>query len=250
MSHTDLHNIWHQRQEAGGPPDHPGFRMKNLTTADRDALSDAGARNAPKAGDWIFNTTTGTFQGFDGTDWLDMPGLPPDTVGEAGAATVVATEHGNAVHHITKLELTDFVVNATEPDNGDFSIGALVYTLPAGAYVIEHASFHGSFLKAGEATIGDGEIGIGTLIGTGTEDALGDVGAAAENVCGPVTISNGEFDGAAVFAGVSAPNLYIAATGGLARALFLNVAATWPNVTPAGGITFTGVITVAWRKID
>lgn len=180
--------------------------------------------------------------------WAQMP--PEGVVGNVGAATVVAEEFGNAVERTTKLTLTNFVVNAAEPDNADLAIGALVYSLPGGALIIEHASFYGTVTKAGEATIGDGEIGLGTLVGSGAVDTLGEVDAAAENICGPTVITSGEFDGAQVYTGVSAPNLYVAPAGGVAHSVFLNIAATWPDVEPASTIRFNGVITLKWRKMN
>lgn len=173
-------------------------------------------------------------------------------VGTVGAATVVAEEHGDRMSHTTKLTCTALVVAVAEPDNADLAIGVKFYTLPAGAHLIESVSLIGSFLKPGEATIADGEIAIGTLIGSTAVDTTGEVDAAAENVLGPIVLSNSEFDGAAVFSAVSAPALYIATSGGLAHDLFLNVAATWPNVTPAeaDGVLFTGIITIKWRKIS
>jgi hypothetical protein len=171
-----------------------------------------------------------------------------------GTVTTVSTtaveEHGDGLEHLTKLTFTAFVVHATEPDNEDLAVGAKFYTLPAGAFMIENASLIGSFLKTGEATIADGEVAIGTLIGSTAVDTTGEVDAAAENVLGPIVLSNTEFDGAAIVTGITAANLYIAAAGGLARDLFLNIAATWPDVDPSGGITFTGVITLKWRKIN
>lgn len=166
------------------------------------------------------------------------------------AATTTAEEHGDGFWHVTKLTMAAFVVNATEPDNEDLAVGAKFYTLPAGAVLIENSSLIGVFTKAGEATIADGEIAIGTLIGSTAVDTTGEVGAEAENVLGPIVVTTGEFDGAQVFAGVTAPLLYIATSGGLAHDLFLNVAATWPDVTPASTLRFTGVITLKWRIIS
>lgn len=241
----DLANTWRKRQQFEGT-DHPGFRLQNLTTAQRDALTGAGAA---KSGDAIFNATTGTLQVYTGSIWQDVnPVEAPGTV--TTAATTAVTEAGSGGDHVTKLTFTNFVVHATEPDNADLAIGAKFYTLPAGAFLIESASLVGTVTKAGEATIADGEIGIGTLIGSTAVDTLGEVDAAAENVLGPIAVSNGEFDGAEVFAGVSSPDLYVAASGGVARDLFLNIAATWPDVTPSGSIRFNGTITLKWRKIN
>jgi hypothetical protein len=42
----------------------------------------------------------------------------------------------------------------------------------------------------------------------------------------------------------------IKTSGGKARDLFLNAAVTWANVTAAGAVTFTGVITLKWRVVS
>ena len=42
----------------------------------------------------------------------------------------------------------------------------------------------------------------------------------------------------------------IKTTGGKSHDLFLNCAVTWANVTAAGAVTFTGVITIKWRKVS
>jgi hypothetical protein len=170
------------------------------------------------------------------------------SVGTVAGATVVAEEHGDTLVHITKLTLTAFEVAAAEPDTEDLAVGAKFYTMPNADVVIEHASFYGTFTKAGEATIADGEVAIGTLVGSTAVDTTGEVDAAAENVCGPSVLTTHEFDGAEVTSAVSAPNLFLAAAAD--NELFLNVAATWPAVTPDGTVTFDGVITLKWRKVS
>ena len=40
--------------------------VPNVTTSERDSVSDM------QEGTIIFNTTTNKFQGYDGTDWVDL----------------------------------------------------------------------------------------------------------------------------------------------------------------------------------
>jgi hypothetical protein len=65
----DLEIIWSKRRGFTGA-DHPGLRLNNLTSTQRDALAGSGLA---KAGDIIFNTTTGGAEVYDGSAWDAMP---------------------------------------------------------------------------------------------------------------------------------------------------------------------------------
>lgn len=165
------------------------------------------------------------------------------------AATTVAEEHGDGVWHLTKLTMTAFAVG-TSGDNASLGIGAKFYTLPAGTMMVENASIVGGLTAAISNTAQTPEIGIGTVIASGAVAVLGGT-ATFENV----------FEGTAVadvagasFQGVDNPNgatsspLVILTAG--SHDLFLNAAVAWADVTAAGAVTFTGVITIKWRKIS
>lgn len=161
------------------------------------------------------------------------------------AATTEAEEHGDGLEHVTKLTLTDFDIGDVG-DGAALAIGAKFYTFPAGGIFIENVSLDGTITCEGTGYSADTpEVGIGTLIGSGVNATLGDVGATAENVWGPEVA--GALDDTAI-GDIKASNLYVAASGGLAHDLFLNAADTWADGT-AGALLFTGVITIRWRKI-
>jgi hypothetical protein len=65
----DLANVWRRRQQFTGT-DHPGLRLNNLTSTQRDALTGSGAA---KSGDIIWNTTTTAVEFYDGSNWLILP---------------------------------------------------------------------------------------------------------------------------------------------------------------------------------
>ena len=67
------------------------------------------------------------------------------------AATTVAEEHGDGLHHVTKLTMTSFSLGNTG-DNASLGIGAKFYTLPAGILMIENASLSGIFDAAVSST--------------------------------------------------------------------------------------------------
>jgi hypothetical protein len=174
------------------------------------------------------------------------------------AATTVAEEYGGGVDHITRLTLTNFSVGVGA-DNADLAIGAEVYTFPAGDLIIYDSSILGAFTSGWSVkTLADGEYGMGTVIGSTAVDLLSEVGATAEKIMTGQTLTTYLADGTSVVATAtptgdtpSAVGLVMRASAGLAHKLFLNVAATWPNsdASPTG-FTFTGVITVRWRKIS
>jgi hypothetical protein len=174
------------------------------------------------------------------------------------AATTVAEEFGGGIDHITKLTLTAFSVGVGG-DAADLAIGAEVYTFPAGDLIIYDSSIRGAFTSGWSVkTIADGEYGMGTLIGSGAVDLLSEVDAAAENILTGQTVTTHLADGTTVICVASptgdtpsAVGLSMRAADGLAHKLFLNFAATWPNSAASPtGFTFTGVITVRWRKIS
>lgn len=109
MTQTDLANIWVKRQEMAST-DHPGWRMNNLTTAQRDALTGSGAA---KAGDLIWNTTQSALNSYDGSAW-QIVGVPGSVGTVTTAATTAVEEYGNAINHFTKLTMTGSAL-ATRP---------------------------------------------------------------------------------------------------------------------------------------
>jgi hypothetical protein len=247
----DLANIWGKRQEFQNT-DHPGWRLNNLTTTQRDALTGSGAA---KAGDIIYNTTTGAVEAYNGSGWDPVGGAS----GENGTVTTTATtaveERGDDVYHYTKLTMTAFAVG-TSGDNAALALGAKFYTFPAGAIMVESASIAGGITAAISVTTDTPEVGIGTVIGSGANATLS---TTTENVVdGGAAGGTGDSDlvapdvaGTAFYkANLSTVRLMIQPSAGLAHDLFLNVADTWADVAAAGAVTFTGVISLVWRKIS
>jgi hypothetical protein len=202
-----------------------------------------------------------TVSGAISTATLEATGKITSTSGAGTvttAATTVAEEFGGGIDHITKLTLTAFSVGAGA-DATDLACGGEVYTFPAGDLIIYDSSLLGAFTSLWSVTtIADGEYGMGTVIGSGANDLLSEVGATAENIMTGQTLTTYVADGTSVLCCAtptgdtpSAVGLVMRASGGLAHKLFLNICATWPNSAASPtGVTFTGVLTVRWRKIS
>jgi hypothetical protein len=185
------------------------------------------------------------------TGALVIPGATVGTV--ADDATIAVEEFSNGLDHLTKLTLTAFAVG-TGDDNADLAIGAKVYTFPAGTIVALEASIVGTFDQASHGTITDGECGLGTVIGSTAVDTLGEVGATSENILeGDIGVLSTYVLGTTVVqaadrCGAAVQSLTILSAS--VHDVFLNLAATWPNIAAAEAVTFTGVITIKWRKIS
>lgn len=241
-STDDLAMIWRQRREFAGT-DHPGLRLNNLTTTQRDALTGSGAA---KTGDLIFNTTTGTFEPYNGASWGPLTSGTVTT-----SATTSVMEYGDGVDHVTRLVLTSFAVG-TGGDATNLAIGAQVYTFGSGAVAVFDGTVSGIFDQASHGTITGGEVGLGTTTGTGASATLsstmedifdgGNGGVLSSYVLGTGVVNAGGNSGG------SSGALKIATAG--TKSVFLNIAAAWPNIAAPEAVTFTGVITLRWRKIS
>lgn len=171
------------------------------------------------------------------------------------AATTTAVEYGNGADHFTKLTLTNFAVG-TSGDNAALAFGAKFYTFPAGAILVESATIAGGLTAAISVTTDTPEVGIGTVVATGAAATLttatwedivdgGAAGLTGGDAIAPDVAGTAFYKGQTFTTGV-----IIKPTGGKARDLFLNVADTWANVTAAGAVTFTGVITLKWQLVS
>ena len=139
---------------------------------------------------------------------------------------VVATEYGDGKRHVTLLTLS--AVAITVGDNAALGVGALIYTFPAGAVYIN--STHGSLAMtmADNINTDTPEMGIGTVIASGANATLGAVGLTAEDIAGPVVLT--DTDGtASIFVQHTVGDLIIAAAD--VHTVYVNFADTWANVT-------------------
>ena len=212
------------------------------TTAQRDGLG------ATIPGHEIFNSDTGAREVYSGSGWG-----PPASGTVTTATTTTVEEMGDGINHLTKLTLTAFAVG-TASDAADLAIGAKFYSFPAGTIMVENASIVGIFDQASHGTITDGEVGIGTVIGTGAVDTIGEVAATSENILwGDAGVLSTYVLGTTVVQASSLANVGIGTLTILSAGVhdaFLNIAATWPNIAAAEAVTFTGVITIKWRKVS
>lgn len=100
----DTINLFKRPQEFDpGRADHPGWRMQNLTTTQRDALTGEGAA---KAGSLIFNSTTGLVECYNGSFWFPADGRSKIIADGAAVVLTAADSGGLVVMDLTTGSLT------------------------------------------------------------------------------------------------------------------------------------------------
>lgn len=164
-------------------------------------------------------------------------------IGTAGVS-VTAVENGDGKSHVTTLTITSKAY--TIGDNQNLGIGSIIYTLPAGAQVIE-SSYISVGLTATDAAnaANTPEVGLGTTIGTGAITALTTTmedifeGDAMANCTGTAYVL------AKLPTTSSLPLLM--QTGGT-KDIYLNFAAAWSD-NAVQTATVSGTVVLKWTTL-
>ena len=165
-----------------------------------------------------------------------------DGAGTPGTNVTASETTQDGISFTTILTLTG--VAATIGDGAALAGGALIYTLPAGALIVNSASMSvGLTLTTGTPTTDTPELGIGTTIGDGAVATLGDVDAAAENILGPATANDIAGTAEAL---TQAKNLVIEAADD--HTVHFNYADTWADVDDTVA-TLDGTVVLRWTKM-
>ena len=170
-----------------------------------------------------------------------------EELGTAPTATGLSvTEEGDAVNHKTIITLADFAVGSPVAA-ADLAFGALLYTLPAGAQIVE-AIYLDIALTGTTTIVGDTpDVGIGSTMGTGAAALLATTtidyydGVTSGAISGSNAITGLKAATAGALTGIA---LNVAAS---AKTIYLNCADGWAG---AGDVTATGVINVIWKMVS
>ena len=161
-------------------------------------------------------------------------------VGTAGTG-VTATEYGDGRNHVTKLTLAS--VALTIGDNASLGSGALIYTLPAGAILVNAASINvGVTLTTGTPTTDTPEIGLGTVVASGAVSVLGGTATFENIMAGASTPVLADLAGTAELF-THNPGLVIEAAS--AHTVYLNLADAYADVDDTDA-TASGTIYLAY----
>lgn len=172
---------------------------------------------------------------------------------KAAVATVVATESGDGVNHITKLVLTNYIIG---PLAGAAAAKCLVppqalYVFPTGVHLQEVSYMSIALTATGTAV--SPEIGLGSVVGDGSANAtIGAAGATMEDIMEGFVVAD-------TVTHAAVTNGPVGATAGIltgislnkaadSKNVFLNCAGTW-NLDNTGNLTASGTIVIKWTSL-
>ena len=156
---------------------------------------------------------------------------------------VVADEYGDSHNHVTKLTVS--VTDAlTLADSANLADGYLLYTLPAGAIIVD-ATYMSMAITAGSAQLvaDTPDVGIGMRLASAVQAALSSDNAACENMLTGQAANDCNGTAETITLGTQ---LVIAS--GDNHTVYFNAAGTWSNDTSADlTADIAGTVTIAWR---
>ena len=163
-------------------------------------------------------------------------GITTDNVGTVASGSSVV-EYGDGVFHQSVI-----TVDTTLPSigSGNYGVGTLVYTLPAGAVDVKATYMSMALTQSdGNITSDTPDVGIGTTIGTGTDALLGTIGATTENMLTGQAADDCNGTAEVIHLATS----LVIATGG-DHTVYFNAADGWAGTDAACGIA--GTIILEW----
>jgi hypothetical protein len=157
---------------------------------------------------------------------------------------VTATESVSGLQRATKLTFSALNVEAIAGAANE-AIGVLLYTLPAGAFLVR-ASYMNVALSNTDSTIAADtpEMGLGTTQGDGANATLGDVGAGAENIIEGQVAS--DVNGTYLTKGETERTLMIQADED--HGIYLNLADAWAGADTM--VKATGTVILEWAALS
>ena len=166
-------------------------------------------------------------------------GITDTDVKVGSVANGTVTEYGNKYQHVSTIKVTAFTQAIA---GAALSFGKKIYDFPEGIIKCTRAVFDVNMIAPTDTIVG--EIGLGTVVGSGANATLGAVGATAEDIVdGFATTEPAASPGADTQAGKEAEAGQLDGTS-TAKDLYLNFAATW---TATESLTISGTVTLFWE---
>lgn len=164
--------------------------------------------------------------------------------GNLGVAAACCTvkEYGSAYNHTTVLTLTgSSAVLPAIAGGANLAVGKLLYTLPAGAVIVNGSKLNVAITKTqGNITADTPDIGLGTTIASGAVAVLGGT-AAFENILTGQTAADCN-----ATATVKTVDTSLVIETADAHGVYLNVADGWAASGDTGAI-LSGTVTLHWQ---
>lgn len=207
-------------------------------------FSVAGTTDSSSTSTGSINTAGGlgvAKKAFFGDDVSMTSLICTDNVGAVNTG-VTAVEYGDGRTHTTVLTVsqTDAL---TTGDNGNLCCGYLLYTLPAGAIIVERAYMSMAITHGDAAAQADTpDVGLGTTLGSAVQATLDADDAACENILTGQTAD--DCNGTAEVKTVADQELVIESGGD--HTVYFNAGAAWSDVTDTTA-DIAGTVVLVWR---
>jgi len=172
--------------------------------------------------------------------------LPLTTLGTGTAATgVTAVEYGDGVNHKTVLTVSTTL--GAIAGGANLGLGTLMYTLPAGAHVINSAYMSMALTAAdGNIDADTPDVGIGTVVASGAVAVLSGT-ATFENIITGQTATNCTGT-ASIKTTAPTAGTGLAIEAAAAHTVYFNVADGWAASGEAA-CPISGTITIEWTTL-
>lgn len=174
--------------------------------------------------------------------------LTTKNVGAVNSVTgLTGIEYGDGVNHVTVLTMDEMPVGSPVAA-ANLAFGKKLYTLPAGAQIIEAVYMYLSLEGSVNIVADTPDVGIGSVIASGAVAVLGGTGTFEDyltgQTSGAISGSNGIEKASAATAGaLTGISLNLSNS---AKTIHLNVADGWAG---AGDVTATGRVVLVWKSL-
>lgn len=178
--------------------------------------------------------------------WILTRNVTPPILSGTPGTGVTAVEYISGYYHTTVLTVNTVLPNI--PGGASLGVGVLMYTLPAGAQIIEASYFSmGITQTTGHINANTPNVGLGTVIASGAVSVLSgtatfqdiSVGVNAANCTGTATVQTA--------LATASPFVVIRAAGS-AKTVFFNAAAAWAASGDPAAV-LAGTIVLQWATM-
>ena len=184
--------------------------------------------------------SSGKIWDVENSAWVEVIQDIQSTVPTEGTPVtgVTVREYGSGRNHLTKLTFSALTVDAIAAGAAE-AIGKLLYTFPAGVIKVKSAYMSVGLTNTdGSIDADTPDMGLGTVIGTGSVSVLGGT-ATFEDILTGQTVNN-----CTGTAEVKTVHCELTIETGAAHTVHLNVADTWAAADTA--LKATGTVTLEW----
>jgi hypothetical protein len=173
--------------------------------------------------------------------------VSPDTLADLNTVRIV--EYGNDIDILTVITLINFIIGEVPAEEGSLVMGNIVASFPADPSVHVEDIYAFSLSLTLPGTEVNVDLGLGSVLGSGSYDLVSTADAASEDRITGQTVPTAPTGGAVAKVLIRAASEGISLnTAESIKEIFLNAAGVW-NTDNNGNLLANGTIIIKWTKI-